>query len=57
MGSRQWPLPAHRMDRIRGQGGTVLLAAHLARLKADASWKDGPCSSTVGRSWTRPCAP
>ncbi|MFJ9080671.1 hypothetical protein ACIRO3_36360 [Streptomyces sp. NPDC102278] len=49
VGSRQWPLLAHRMDQIRDQGGTGLLAAHLARLKADATWKDGPSSTTVGR--------
>nr|WSX47524.1 hypothetical protein OG409_00070 [Streptomyces sp. NBC_00974]WSX54332.1 hypothetical protein OG409_38840 [Streptomyces sp. NBC_00974] len=49
MGSRQWPLLAHRMDQIRDQGGTGLLGAHLARLQADTSWKDGPSSTTVGR--------
>lgn len=37
VGSRQWPLLAARMDRIRDQGGTGLLAAHLDRLKADTS--------------------
>nr|WSX47630.1 hypothetical protein OG409_00740 [Streptomyces sp. NBC_00974] len=49
VGSRQWPLLAHRMDQIRDQGGTGLLAAHLARLQTDTSWKDGPSSTTVGR--------
>ncbi|MCX4547163.1 hypothetical protein [Streptomyces sp. NBC_01565] len=49
VGSRQWPLLAHRMDQIRDQGGTGLLAAHLARLQADTTWKDGPSSTTVGR--------
>ncbi|MFD3681499.1 hypothetical protein [Streptomyces sp. NPDC058613] len=49
VGSRQWPLLAARMDRIRDQGGTALLGAHLARLKADTSWKDGPSSTTAGR--------
>ncbi|MGW6878524.1 hypothetical protein [Streptomyces xanthophaeus] len=49
VGSRQWPLLAHRMDQIRDQGGTGLLAAHLARLQADTTWKDGPSSPTVGR--------
>ncbi|MFD3761212.1 hypothetical protein [Streptomyces sp. NPDC058622] len=32
VGSCQWPLLAHRMDRIRDHGGTCLLAAHLAGL-------------------------
>ncbi|MFI7359898.1 hypothetical protein ACIBTP_38955 [Streptomyces avidinii] len=49
VGSRQWPLLAHRMERIRDQGGTGLLAAHLARLETDTSRKDGPSSATVGR--------
>lgn len=49
MGSRQWPLLAARMERFRDQGGTRLLAVHLGRLKADATWKDGPSSTTVGR--------
>ncbi|MGW5852388.1 hypothetical protein ACWFQ8_31365 [Streptomyces sp. NPDC055254] len=49
VGSRQWPRLAHRMDQIRDQGGTGLLAAHLARLQADTTWKDGPSSTTVGR--------
>ncbi|MEU9235132.1 hypothetical protein [Streptomyces subrutilus] len=49
VGHRQWPLLAHRMDQIRDQGGTALLAAHLARLGTDATWKDGPSSTTVGR--------
>ncbi|MGW0396072.1 hypothetical protein ACWDYJ_35465, partial [Streptomyces sp. NPDC003042] len=49
VGSRQWPLLAHRMDQIRDQGGTGLLAAHLARLGTDTTWKDGPSSTTVGR--------
>lgn len=37
------------MDRIRDQGGTGLLAAHLARLGTDTTWKDGPSSTTIGR--------
>ncbi|MCX5199168.1 hypothetical protein OOK31_35700 [Streptomyces sp. NBC_00249] len=49
VGSRQWPLLAHRMDQIRDQGGTGLLAAHLARLGDNTSWKHGPSSTTVGR--------
>ncbi|MEW2372602.1 hypothetical protein AB0940_25020 [Streptomyces sp. NPDC006656] len=49
VGSRQRPLLAHRMDQIRDQGGTGLLAAHLARLKAETTWKDGPSSTTGGR--------
>ncbi|MFD3809301.1 hypothetical protein ACFWTC_38575 [Streptomyces sp. NPDC058619] len=49
VGSRQWPLLAHRMDRIRDQGGPALLAGHLARLQADTGWKDGPTSTTAGR--------
>ncbi|MGW7099653.1 hypothetical protein [Streptomyces sp. NPDC054883] len=49
VGSRQWPRLAHRMDQIRDQGGTGLLAAHLARLGIDATWKDDPSSTTVGR--------
>lgn len=49
VGWRQWPLLAHRMDRIRDQGGAGVLAAHLARLKADTAWMDGPFSTTVGR--------
>ncbi|MFD3723050.1 hypothetical protein [Streptomyces sp. NPDC058674] len=49
VGSRQWPLLAHRMDRICDQGGTGLLAAHLARLGENTTWKDGPSSTTVGR--------
>ncbi|MFD3940973.1 hypothetical protein ACFWSF_39810 [Streptomyces sp. NPDC058611] len=49
VGSRQWPLLAARMDRIRDHGGTGLLAAHLARLGTDTSWKDGLSSTTVGR--------
>ncbi|MGW1942528.1 hypothetical protein [Streptomyces goshikiensis] len=57
VGSRQWPLLAARMDRIRDQGGPALLGAHLARLQADTLWKDGLSSTTVGVSWTRPCAP
>ncbi|MEU9421130.1 hypothetical protein [Streptomyces sp. NPDC048272] len=58
VGARQWPLLAARMDRIRDQGSTGLLAAHLARLGTDTSWKDGPTSTTVGRvSWTRPLTP
>ncbi|MGW2681100.1 hypothetical protein [Streptomyces sp. NPDC001436] len=47
--SRQWPLLAARMDQIRDQGGMGLLAAHLARLTADTTWKDGPPSTTAGR--------
>ncbi|MEU3315720.1 hypothetical protein ABZ743_23980 [Streptomyces sp. NPDC006662] len=42
-------LLARRMDQIRDQGGIGLLAAHLARLTADTSWKDGPSSTTTGR--------
>ncbi len=49
VGSRQWPLLAHRMDRIRDQGGPALLGARLARLQADTGWKDGPTSTTAGR--------
>ncbi|MFJ1869463.1 hypothetical protein ACIOD1_33245 [Streptomyces sp. NPDC088097] len=49
VGSRPWPLLAARMDRIRDQGGTGLLAAHLARLGTDTSWKDGRSSTMVGR--------
>nr|WSW57142.1 hypothetical protein OG513_00150 [Streptomyces sp. NBC_00998] len=49
VGSRQWLLLAACMDRIRDQGGTGLLAAHLTRLGTDATWKDGPSSTTVGR--------
>ncbi|MFD3682812.1 hypothetical protein [Streptomyces sp. NPDC058613] len=49
VGPRQWPLLAARMDRILDQGGPGLLGAHLARLQADTSWKDGPTSTTVGR--------
>ncbi|MFD9535790.1 hypothetical protein [Streptomyces sp. NPDC060010] len=49
VGSRPWPLLAARMDRIRDEGGTGLLAAHLARLGTDTSWKDGPTSTRVGR--------
>ncbi|MFI1653264.1 hypothetical protein ACH4XT_40975 [Streptomyces avidinii] len=49
VGSRQWPFLAARMNQIRDQGGPALLGAHLARLKADTSWKDGPASTTVGR--------
>ncbi|WP_329438732.1 hypothetical protein OG906_34340 [Streptomyces sp. NBC_01426] len=45
----QWPLLAARMDRIRDQGGPALLAGHLARLKTDTGWKDGPASTTAGR--------
>ncbi|MFF1411253.1 hypothetical protein ACFVX6_15935 [Streptomyces sp. NPDC058289] len=37
------------MDQLRDQGGTGLLAAHLARLGTDTTWKDGPSSTTVGR--------
>ncbi|MEU9236152.1 hypothetical protein [Streptomyces subrutilus] len=37
------------MDQIRDQGGSGLLAAHLGRLGTDASWQDGPSSTTVGR--------
>ncbi|MEU3317108.1 hypothetical protein ABZ743_31135 [Streptomyces sp. NPDC006662] len=47
--SRQWPLLAARMDRIRDQGGIGLLAAHLARLAADTSWRDGPIFTAAGR--------
>ncbi|MFD3679425.1 hypothetical protein [Streptomyces sp. NPDC058613] len=49
VGSRQWPLLVHRMDQIRDHGGTGLLAAHLARLGTDTTWKDGPPSTTAGR--------
>ncbi|WP_411105292.1 hypothetical protein [Streptomyces sp. cmx-4-9] len=49
VGSRQWPLLAHRMDQIRDQGGTGLLAAHLARLGTDTTWKETSGSTTVGR--------
>ncbi|MFE6274421.1 hypothetical protein ACFVQ9_37195 [Streptomyces goshikiensis] len=49
VGSRQWPLLAARMDRIRDQGSPALLGAHLGRLQADTTWKDGPSSTTVGR--------
>ncbi|MEU4732885.1 hypothetical protein [Streptomyces sp. NPDC023588] len=48
VGSSQWPLLAHRMDQIRDQGAPGLLAAHLARLGTDTTWKDGPSSTTVG---------
>ncbi|MGW7103773.1 hypothetical protein [Streptomyces sp. NPDC054883] len=37
------------MDQIREYGGSALLGAHLGRLQADTSWKDGPSSTTVGR--------
>ncbi|MEU3315747.1 hypothetical protein ABZ743_24145 [Streptomyces sp. NPDC006662] len=51
-GSAGRPAPvallAHRMDQIRDQGGTGFLAAHLARLTADTSWKDGPSSTVAG---------
>ncbi|MFD3757977.1 hypothetical protein [Streptomyces sp. NPDC058622] len=49
IGSRQWPLLAHRMDRIRDHGGPGLLAAHLAGLGENTAWKEGPPSTTVGR--------
>ncbi|WP_392900421.1 hypothetical protein [Streptomyces sp. LN699] len=49
VGSRQWPLLAHRMDQIRDQGGTGLLASHLARLGTDTSWKEVSGSTTAGR--------
>ncbi|MFD3762621.1 hypothetical protein [Streptomyces sp. NPDC058622] len=49
VGARQWPLLAARMDRIRDEGGPAFLGAHLARLQADTSFKDGPSSTTVGR--------
>ncbi|MFB7784081.1 hypothetical protein ACFC1D_15405 [Streptomyces vinaceus] len=49
VGSRHWPLLAHRMDQIRDQGGTGLLAAHLARLGTDTSWKEASGSTTAGR--------
>ncbi|MFD3762744.1 hypothetical protein [Streptomyces sp. NPDC058622] len=49
VGSRQWPLLAARMDQIRDQVGPALLGAHLARLQADTSRKDGPTSTTAGR--------
>ncbi|MFD3939716.1 hypothetical protein ACFWSF_32390 [Streptomyces sp. NPDC058611] len=49
VGSRQRPLLAARMDRIRDQGGPILLGAHLARLQADTGWKDGAASTTAGR--------
>ncbi|MCY0955294.1 hypothetical protein [Streptomyces sp. H27-S2] len=47
--SRPWPLLAARMNQIRDQGGPAHLAAHLARLQADTSFKDGPTSTTAGR--------
>ncbi|MDJ0386355.1 hypothetical protein [Streptomyces sp. G-G2] len=49
VGSRQWPLLARRMDLIRDHGGSGLLAAHLARLGENTSWKEGPSSTTAGR--------
>ncbi|MGW6691639.1 hypothetical protein [Streptomyces sp. NPDC054961] len=49
VGSRQRPLLAHRMNQIRDHGGTGLLAAHLARLGDNTTWKDGPSSTSVGR--------
>ncbi|MGO4463093.1 hypothetical protein AB4039_38310 [Streptomyces sp. M-16] len=49
VGSRQWPLLAHRMDQIRDQGGPGLLAAHLVRLGTDTSFKEASGSATVGR--------
>ncbi|MFJ7209432.1 hypothetical protein ACIQWR_38605 [Streptomyces sp. NPDC098789] len=45
------------MDQIRDQGGTSLLAYHLARLGANTTWKDGPSFTTVAAAWTRPCPP
>lgn len=36
------------MGQIRDQGGTGLLAAHLARLGTDTTWKDGPSSTKAG---------
>ncbi|MFF8264205.1 hypothetical protein [Streptomyces virginiae] len=52
VGSRQWPLLAHRMNGIRDHGGTGLLAAHLARLGENTTWKDGPPPPRSGVSWT-----
>ncbi|GGZ99481.1 hypothetical protein GCM10010371_68650 [Streptomyces subrutilus] len=49
VGSRHWPFLAARMNQIREQGGPALLGAHLARLNADTSWKEGPTSTMVGR--------
>lgn len=49
MGSRQWPLLAARMDRIRDLGGTGALAAHLASLGENTAWKEGSSSTVVGR--------
>ncbi|MFK0203986.1 hypothetical protein [Streptomyces lavendulae] len=49
VGSRPWPLLAHRMNQIREQGGPALLGAHLARLKDDTSFKEASGSAAVGR--------
>ncbi|GGZ89525.1 hypothetical protein GCM10010371_57530 [Streptomyces subrutilus] len=49
VGSRPWPLLAHRMNQIREQGGPALLGAHLARLRDDSSFKEAFGSAAVGR--------
>ncbi|MFJ9344816.1 hypothetical protein ACIRP0_36880 [Streptomyces sp. NPDC101733] len=49
VGSRPWPLLAHRMNQIREQGGPALLGAHLVRLKDDTSFKEASGSAAVGR--------
>ncbi|MFI5985158.1 hypothetical protein ACIBEA_30355 [Streptomyces sp. NPDC051555] len=49
VGSRPWPLLAHRMNQIREQGGPALLGAHLARLKDDTSFTEASGAAAVGR--------
>ncbi|WP_051781852.1 MULTISPECIES: hypothetical protein [unclassified Streptomyces] len=48
VGSRPWPLLAHRMNQIREQGGPALLGAHLARLLSGTSRKETVGAAAVG---------
>ncbi len=49
VGSRQWPLPAARMQNIRESDSTHTVAQHLNRLTADTSWKQATGTALMGR--------
>ncbi|KOU67410.1 hypothetical protein ADK55_03580 [Streptomyces sp. WM4235] len=48
VGFRQWPLVAHRMDRIRDHDGTGLLAAHPASARTPPGRTTPPSAAREG---------